>query len=50
MGWIADKALGCNINESYFQLQASKLVQTSLTIKGYKFAILDGCWQAESRN
>ena len=50
MGWITDKSYGCNINETYFQQQASRLIQTNLANKGYKLVILDGCWQGENRN
>lgn len=50
MGWITDRSYGCNINETYFQQHASRLIQTNLANKGYKFVILDGCWQGENRN
>jgi hypothetical protein len=50
MGWMTDKSLGCNINETYFQQQASKLIQSNLANKGYKLVILDGCWQSKNRS
>ncbi|KAG8713138.1 hypothetical protein FRC09_019053 [Ceratobasidium sp. 395] len=49
MGWNTWNRFGCNINEDLIHSSAKALVSTGLRDIGYKYVLIDDCWQADSR-
>jgi alpha-galactosidase len=47
LGWSSEVAFGCDVDETKIKKQADLLVSTGLAAKGYRYIILDGCWQVK---
>ncbi|QRV77914.1 glycoside hydrolase family 27 protein [Ceratobasidium sp. AG-Ba] len=49
MGWNTWNRFGCNIAEDLILSSANALVRTGLRDLGYKYVLMDDCWQADRR-
>jgi alpha-galactosidase len=45
MGWNSWNKLGCNINEAAIRRQADAMVSSGMKDAGYRYIIIDDCWQ-----
>ena len=45
MGWNSWNKFGCNINEEIVRKQADAFVQSGLRDAGYRYIVIDDCWQ-----
>ena len=45
MGWNSWNKFGCNVNEKLLMETADAIVATGMRDAGYKFIIIDDCWQ-----
>lgn len=50
MGWNSWNVFGCDVNETAISQQAAAMAAAKLPDQGYKYIIIDDCWQAPSRN
>ncbi|KAG9087707.1 hypothetical protein FRC06_002417 [Ceratobasidium sp. 370] len=49
MGWNTWNRFGCRIDEDLIHASAKAVVSTGLRDVGYKYVLIDDCWQADSR-
>ncbi len=49
MGWNSWNTFGCDINEAKILSAARALVTSGMSAAGYRYVIVDDCWQAPSR-
>jgi alpha-galactosidase len=45
MGWNSWNKFGCNINEALVRQQADAMVATGMKDAGYRYIVIDDCWQ-----
>jgi alpha-galactosidase len=45
MGWNSWNKFGCNINEKVIKEMADAIVSTGMSKLGYKYIVIDDCWQ-----
>ncbi len=45
MGWNSWNKFGCNINEKLIMQEADAMVNSRMKATGYKYIIIDDCWQ-----
>ena len=50
MGWNSWNTFGCDVSEQIVRAQADALVSSGLAAAGYRYVIIDDCWQAPSRD
>lgn len=50
MGWNSWNAVRCQVNETIVRNAADALVNSGLAAAGYKYVVVDDCWQASARN
>ncbi|MFZ9594733.1 MAG: glycoside hydrolase family 27 protein [Bdellovibrionia bacterium] len=50
MGWNTWNYFGCEINEQMVKETAEAMTQSGMQEAGYRYVILDDCWQAKRRN
>ena len=46
MGWNSWNKFGCNINEEIVRRQADAMVASGMKAAGYRYIVIDDCWQA----
>ncbi|MCX7797062.1 MAG: glycoside hydrolase family 27 protein [Melioribacter sp.] len=47
MGWNSWNKFGCNINEEIIKKMADAMVESGMKDVGYKYIIIDDCWQGK---
>ncbi len=47
MGWSSWNYYTCKVNDAMIRAQADALVSSGLAAVGYKYVIVDDCWQGE---
>jgi alpha-galactosidase len=50
MGWNSWNTFGCGVTEQIVRAQADALVSSGLAAAGYRYVVVDDCWQAPSRD
>lgn len=50
MGWSTWNVFGCDISEEKIKAQADALVAAEWMDKGFKYILIDDCWQNKARN
>jgi alpha-galactosidase len=50
MGWNSWNTFGCGVTEQIMRAQADALVSSGLAAAGYRYVVVDDCWQAPSRD
>ena len=50
MGWNSWNLYECKINETIVKNIADSLVSTGLRVLGYKYVVIDDCWQVNRTN
>ena len=50
MGWNSWNTFGCGVSEQIVRAQADALVSSGLAAAGYRYVVVDDCWQAPSRD
>ena len=50
MGWNSWNSFGCGVSEQIVRAQADALVSSGLASAGYRYVVVDDCWQAPSRD
>jgi alpha-galactosidase len=50
MGWNSWNKFGCNINESVIRVQADAMVSSGMRDAGYRYIVIDDCWQGARDN
>ena len=45
MGWNSWNKFGCNVNEQLVRAQADAMVASGLRDAGYRYIVIDDCWQ-----
>jgi len=46
MGWNSWNKFGCNVDEALIRKQAEALVSSGMRDAGYRYVIIDDCWQS----
>ncbi len=50
MGWNSWNTFGCGVSEQIVRAQADALVSSGLAAAGFRYVVVDDCWQAPSRD
>ncbi|MGZ8179269.1 glycoside hydrolase family 27 protein [Williamsia sp. SKLECPSW1] len=50
MGWNSWNTFGCGIDERTVRAQADALVSSGLAAAGYRYVVVDDCWQSPTRD
>ncbi|GAA2050815.1 hypothetical protein GCM10009722_04760 [Williamsia deligens] len=50
MGWNSWNTFGCGVDERTVRAQADALVSSGLMAAGYRYVVVDDCWQATARD
>jgi alpha-galactosidase len=50
MGWNSWNTFGCGVSEQIVRAQADALVSSGLAAAGYRYVVVDDCWQASARD
>jgi alpha-galactosidase len=45
MGWNSWNKFGCDVSEKLIKEMADKMVESGMVAAGYKFIVIDDCWQ-----
>src|SRR6266498_2295717 len=47
MGWNSWNKFACNVNEDLIKKMADALISTGMRDAGYKYVVIDDCWQVD---
>jgi alpha-galactosidase len=50
MGWNSWNKYGCSINETIIKSIADSIISKKLDLLGFKYIVIDDCWQSKRSN